>query len=92
MIEDMTIRNLSRSAQQSYICVVAKFNRSDSYVVTTQTPGRFFDLRGAVGVIAGLDGIIDVVLEFRREIEALRRETDALRTELGQPPKNSFIR
>jgi len=38
--------------------------------------------------IAALDGIIDVVLEFRREIEALRAQ-------LGQPPKtpqNSFIR
>jgi len=45
--------------------------------------------------IAGLDGIIDVVLEFRREIEALRRENEALRAELSQPPKmlqNSFIR
>jgi hypothetical protein len=38
--------------------------------------------------IAGFDDIIDVVLEFRREVEALR-------VQLGQPPKtpqNSFIR
>jgi integrase/recombinase XerD len=27
MIEDMTIRNLSRSTQQSYIYAVAKFSR-----------------------------------------------------------------
>jgi len=36
MIEAMTICNLSRSTQQSHIYAVAKFNRSDSYVVTTQ--------------------------------------------------------
>jgi hypothetical protein len=45
MIEDMTIRNLSRSTQQSYIYAVAKFKRSDSYVVTTQPLGDFFGLR-----------------------------------------------
>ena len=35
----------------------------------------------------GLDGIIDVVFELRRENEALRKEIAALRAQLGQPPK-----
>jgi len=78
MIEDMTIRNLSRSTQQLYIYAVAKSNRSNSYVLTTPPPGDLLicaepfqttDGSGRAG-IAGLDGIIDVVLEFRREIDA----------------------
>ena len=43
MIEDMTVRNLSRSTQQSYIYAVAKFSVSGA-LVTLRVGGQLFGL------------------------------------------------